>query len=521
VGASTPRRGRRRLTTRRPEPDAAGRRRRTARPAPPAGDSSGSYDSDVAASHLDHPGPATEPLSPEDATLLCATPPEAQLQIGALCRFEGEPLRDPDGRLRFDDLHTHVAGRLAHIPRFRQRIHRVPLDLARPVWVDDTDFDLDRHLRRATLPAPGGADELRRFVGDLLGQPLDTAHPLWDLWLIDGLDDGQGGDVAVVLRAHHVVADGLSLLRAAIALLDVEPTPPPTPPAAPWKPRATPGPAWLALEGIAGRTRRQVEVAAGAARTVLDPRQLVGLVRSTAATLLAPPRPAPRVPLVGRVASRRDFLWTSIDLGPLHEAARRLDAKVNDLVLAAVTGAVREVVGPATAATLVSNPPKVLVPVGDTSANGTGNSFSFVVTGLPVHLDDPVEVIGSIHSAMEQRKSSGQSDEMRSLFSAVDVVPVGILRLIAPEVLARQPFVNLAVTNVPGSPDPLYLRGARLVEMHPIITGVGNIAAIIGVLSYCDELGVGLTVDPDVVSDPDHLLGALRDSFDAVVAAGG
>ena len=168
-----------------------------------------------------------EPLSPEDATLLCATPPEAQLQIGALCCFEGGPLRDTDGGLRLDDLRDHVAACIHLIPRFRQRVRHVPFGLARPVWIDDVDFDLSRHIHDAVLPAPGGPAELRRFVADLLGRPLDPDHPLWDLWLIDGLDDG---NVAVVLRAHHVVADGLSLLRAATALLDFDADPSPDPP---------------------------------------------------------------------------------------------------------------------------------------------------------------------------------------------------------------------------------------------------------------------------------------------------
>ena len=159
-------------------------------------------------------------------------------------------------------------------------------------------------------------------------------------------------------------------------------------------------------------------------------------------------------------------------------------------------------------------PTRVLVPVGgaDASGDGGGNAFSFMVAGLPVAVADPLERLRRIHEEMEQRKSSLQSSAALSLFSIVDVVPLPLLRWLAPEALTRQPFVNLAVTNVPGVKDDLYLLDARLEDAHPIVTGVGNLACIIGVLSYKDSLGVGITIDPDIIEDPDGLLQALRES---------
>ena len=455
------------------------------------------------------PPAGPEPLSPEDATLSCATAPGTRLQIGALCRFEGGPLRDAAGRLRREELREHVASRLHLMPRFRQRIQRVPFDLARPVWVDDTDYDLGRHLLDATLPAPGGAAELRRFVGELLGRPLDPTHPLWDLWLVDGL---AGGDVVVVLRADHVLADGLSLLRAAMALLDLDRDPRAVPPASPWSPSELPGPLTLAARGLVDRGRRQVGLAAGAARSLLDPRRALGLTRSVATVVTSPPPLAPGLPLTGRIGSSRDFVWVSLPLEPLRSFAHAHDATLNDALLALVTLALRGVLGTAAADALADRQPKVLVPIGDTADGDGGNVFSFVVTELPVHLGDPALVVERVHRAMQERKASGQSTGMLSLFSVVDVVPIALLRRLGPEVLARQPLVNLAVTNVPGSPVPLYLRGAELQEMHPIVCGVGNLACIIGVLSYRDHLHVGITVDPDVVPDAEDLADALLDA---------
>lgn len=461
-------------------------------------------------------GTPPEPLGPADATLWCATTPLTQLQIGALCRFEGGPLRDADGALRIDETRRHVEDRLRMIPRFRQRIQRVAFDLGRPVWVDEADFDIDRHVRATTLPAPGDDAALRRFVGDLLGRPLDPDHSPWDLWLVDGLE---GGDVAVVLRTDHVLADGLSLLRAAMALLDLEamdPTPESSgnPAPEPWRPRRPPGAIPLAVRGVIARGRGQVGLAAGAIRAALDPRHAYDLARSAVRSVTASPL-APSVPLNGRIGPHRDFLWASLPIGQLRTVAHAHDATLNDVLLAVVTGALRQLLGAPTAESLAGHQPKVLVPVGDTVEGSGGNAFSFVVTELPVHLDDPHATLAAVRDAMRNRKDSRQAADLVSLFSVVDLIPIALLRHVAPELLARQPLVNLAVTNIPGSDAPLYLRGARLQAVHPIVSGVGNIACIVGALSYTDRLHVGITIDPDVVHDAQLLLdGMIRAARD-------
>lgn len=446
---------------------------------------------------------AVQPVGPEDAVLLCATDPAAQLQIGALCFFEGAPLRDGDGRLRLHDLRRQVEARLHGSPRFRQRIAPVPLDAARPVWVDDEDFDITRHVHPAVLPAPGGPDQLRAFVDRLLSRPLDPSKPLWELWVVDGVEDGR---VAVVLRVHHAMADGLSLLEAALLMLDPERDAAQAT-AAPWRPHRPPGPVRLLWDSLADRRRHQLRLAGDAVRAAVDPRWIVGAARAAVGTAVSPPATAPSLALNGRVGARRDFVWASLPLRRLVAVARARGVTLNDVVLTVVTDALRHHLGPEVAAGFGRRPPRALVPVGATAAAGSGgNAFSFVVTPLPVACGDPLEVLDRIHRDMVERKASAQSAATSSLFSIVDVVPLPVLRALGPQALARQPFVNLAVTNIPGSRDPVYLMGARMEELHPIVTGVGNIACIIGVLSYRHHLGVGITVDPDVVADPDGLL---------------
>ncbi len=233
-----------------------------------------------------------ESLSPQDAALLYAESPGTQLQIGALCWFEAEPLRDGRGRLRITELREHVARRLAALPRFRQRIAPVGGDLAAPRWVDDEDIDVARHTRVVPLDPPAGTEELRHLIGELLTRPFDPAHPLWDLHVVDADLQLPGETVAAVpllLRAHHVMADGLALHAAATLLLDPTPTglggPPPT-----WEPTPTRGASALTAAALVDRNVRRVRAGSDLARDLLTPRtwrhaarSALGLTRSVPA----------------------------------------------------------------------------------------------------------------------------------------------------------------------------------------------------------------------------------------------
>jgi len=214
------------------------------------------------------------------------------------------------------------------------------------------------------------------------------------------------------------------------------------------------------------------------------------------------------LPVTGRVGTRRDVVWASLPLDPLVRTAHAHGATVNDVVLAVVADALHHHLGPHLPPP--GRPARVLVPVGGDTTGG--NSFSFVVVEVPLDLHDPLDLLDRVRGTTADRTTAGRAGAVRPLFSVVDLVPVPVLRRVAPEVLARQPFVDLAVTDLPGSPVPLYLRGAQLLDLAPVVTGVGNIACIVGVLSYCGQLGVGLTVDPEVVVDPGRLLAAVERS---------
>jgi WS/DGAT/MGAT family acyltransferase len=444
-------------------------------------------------------------LGAEDVALLCAEAPGTQLQIGALCFFEAAPLRDAHGRLRVDELRSHVESRLDSLPRFRQRIAPAIAEVAAPVWVDDVDFDVGRHTPHVELPPPGGTEALRVFMDRLLSEPMDLAHPLWDIHSVEGVDDDV---IAIVVRAHHVMADGLALHDAATLLLDSEPRPATTGAPA-WSPEPFPGSLRLSLGALADRTGRQVRLALDIARNVFDPRRVASNTRTAARaarSLRGSARlVAPRLPFTRPVGHRRAFAWTSIPMADVIAVKKARAATVNDVVLAIVAGAVRRALEEGGAYDATGLEPRALVPIGVRGRRTTvpGNRFSVMAVGLPVGVDDPLRRVDLVHSQMHPATAHSGDGLLAHLFSIADVIPIPVLRALVPPVLARQPLVNLAVSNIPGSREPLYLLESRMLGLSPFITGVGNIAVLIGVLSYADDLGIGVTVDPDVAGDPE------------------
>lgn len=494
-----------------------------------------------------------ELLRPQDATLLHAQDARAPLQIGALALFDAGPLRAEDGSLRIADLRAHIASRLTGAPRFRQRLVEPALGLGPAVWVDDPAFDVAHHVRVAALPRPGDRAGLRDLVARLVEQPLDPARPLWEIWVVEGVE---GDRVAVIPKVSHVMADGMALLDVVLRMLDLSPDAPrspdvppspgalasaeapvPSEAAAPSDSRvpseaagtaAAPiGPVLpvrlsLLARATVARSRRQVAIGMGAIGQLRHPGRVVatgvGLARAAVRA-----RPAPASPINRPVGRRRDMTWSRQPMAALQAVKRSQGVSLNDVVLAAVAGAAGSVLGAPGPAERPPRP-RVLVPVsihGPSPHAEVENRFSLLLADLPVGIDDPLERLRHVHAEMVRRKRSAETSLGALLLAASDLVPGWLIRLIAPTVLGRQPVVNLVVTNLPGTDQPLYLLGSQLREAYPFVTVIGNIALIVGVVSYGDSLGVGITVDPDVVDDVDAFAGALDRAFAELVAAAG
>ena len=441
-----------------------------------------------------------ERLSSQDATLRCAETPVSPLQIGALCLFEAEPLIDDAGRLRLDELRGHIESRLRSIPRFRQKVLNAPWGQGRPVWVDDQSFDIANHVRSAALPRPGGPAELRAFMVTLLEAPLDRSRPLWEMWFVEGVE---GGRIAVVPKVNHVMADGMAVLESTFSILDLESrTYPETPP--PWEPAALPRPGQLFLDALTDQVQRPIDLGRRVLAGLSHPARVVGGMRTLAKVVRSTAVLAPKLSITHPVGPHRDFAWVPLPLEDLRKVAQAQRVTLNDVVLSIVAGALGHYLGEGAERESVC--PCVLVPVSAHDRPGEAeNLFSMMIADLPPGALDPISRLRATHAEMTARKTSGQTMIGPLLFALGGLVAPWLLRAFAAEVLKRQPFVNLAVTNLPGTDAPVYLLGSRLLELFPFVTVAGNVALIIGVLSYNGTLGVGLTADADVIGALDRL----------------
>jgi diacylglycerol O-acyltransferase / wax synthase len=436
-----------------------------------------------------------EHLSPEDVTLWCAQAPDAPLLIGGMALCDGAALRDGAGAIPIERIRRHCAARLVAAPRFRQVLKPVPLGQGL-VWVDDEHFDIARHLRHAALPRPGSKEQLREVVARLLETPLAPDRPLWEFWVIEGV---AGDRVALVPKVSHVIGDGMAVLGVVMSLFDVEPQDHDEPPQ-PWF--TTPPPGTVPMLAVAAyrRVQRRLEAMGHLGRTLADPTKVPGRMASVArggAMLLAA---APPLPITRPVGPRRDFAWVKLPLAPLLQVKRAEEVKLNDVVLTVVTAAVSRYLAGRGAAT---NRLRIVVPVSTHGLNPAGeieNRFSIMFVDLP-DLPDPLARLHAVHAETTRSKRSDQTSLGASVLALGGLAPQRLLRAVAPRLLHHQPFVNVVVTNLTGPRRPMYLFGSRLSEMYPFVTVTGNLGLMVGVVSYDDTLGLGITVDADAVPD--------------------
>jgi diacylglycerol O-acyltransferase / wax synthase len=449
-------------------------------------------------------------LSVQDAGFLYLEHAGLPQQVAILAVAEGEPLHDPDGRLRVDAIRQQFAGRLELVPRLRQRVLCPRIGQGLPLWIDDPGFDLANHIRVVQVLAPGGQRELLGLCDELCLRLLDRGRPLWELWLVTGLDQGR---VGLVLKLHHSLADGLAAVQIAGVLLDgTIDAPNPTPP--PWQPRPAPSGSALLADNLA---RRRAGVAAALAR-LRHPRKLAAQARvlaGAAKMATGGRRRSPHSLLRRPVGGRRRLAVVQAQLTVVKEVAHAHGATVNDLLLAAVTGGLRALLlarsTPTDGLILYASVPVALRAGADTAA--LGNQVGLMVVPLPVGEPDPVQRLQHITRATIERKR--RPERLASLR------PVGSLTIL--RVLSRysrhQRIVDVFVTNVPGPKRPLYLLGARLLEAYPVVQVAGNVPLSVAVLSYAGQLTIGIQSDPDSLPDLDLFTDGLRRSLEELGAA--
>ncbi len=458
-------------------------------------------------------------LSPLDASFLHVEDSVSHMHIGSVMVIEGPspPYRDVVARVR---------SKLPLVPRYRQIVRFVPFDLGRPIWVDDPHFNIDYHLRHTALPAPGGEGELRKLVGRVMSQPLDRTRPLWEIWVVEGLEDGGW---ALVAKTHHAMVDGVAGTDLMAALLDLSPTVSAAEPDE-WEPRSAPAGMSLAAEAVLDLLRSPYEqVRAVRARTRVPRqalRQAVEVTRGLSA-MAGLVRPTPVSSLNGPIGPHRRYGWASTSVDDIKAVRKSLGGAFNDVILAAITHGFRSLL--LDRGESVDRVVRTLVPVSvrprDTSGRAVGdgtfeNKVSAMFAELPVGIGDPVDRLHAITAQMEGLKESKQAVAGEALTSMGGFAPPMLLALgmrLATRVAQRN--VNTITTNVPGPQMPLYLAGCRMLKAYPYVPLAGQIRIGVAIFSYDGQVNFGITGDHDTTEDLDVMCTGIEKGMDLLLAS--
>ena len=450
-------------------------------------------------------------LSVLDASFLEVENAVSHMHIGNVAIFEGPPPR-------YDELRKMVQGKLALVPRYRQIVRFVPLKVGRPVWTDDPHFNLDYHLRRTGLPAPGGEGELRRLVGRVMSQQLDRTKPLWEMWIVEGLEKRRW---ALVSKTHHCLVDGVSATDLLTVMLDREPTPAPSGEDT-WKPQAAPRGVELLARALALNLISPYE----AARALPAPRLLAQRGRDAARGLLQMRgviRPTPPSSLNGSIGPHRHWNWARAQLSDVKTVRGALGGTVNDVVLACIAGGFRRLL--ISRGESVDRVVRTLVPVSVRSPGERGvynNRVSAIFAELPVAIESPVERLEAIRAQMADLKQSKEAVAGDVLTSLTGFAPPLLLAL-AERVGTRVPqsSINTVTTNVPGPQYPLYAAGRRMLEAFPYVPLGGHVRVGVAIFSYDGALTFGVTGDYDTAPDIDVLCDGIEQALAELVDVAG
>jgi WS/DGAT/MGAT family acyltransferase len=455
-----------------------------------------------------------EPLSPADRSSLAAEQGPVNMAVAGVLIFEGGP------GMRQERVLERLESRLHLIPRYRQRLQQPAPGVTNPVWVDDGQFDLGWHVRRASLPAPGTDDQLAALVGQEMSRKLDRSRPLWELTVIEGLTRGR---FALVPKMHHALVDGVAAVDVGTVLLDPGPEPMDIPPPdGPWEPRPYDRRRHLARLSMtpAVRAQRWMMDSATRALSMTDPRRAVDdLKRATELlTELARQRPsAPMTPLNRPIGPNRRYAMVRAPLPELKAAGKAAGGTVNDVLLAIVAGMMGRYLGEAGQSPERS--PVALVPVSvRKEGEDGGNRISTILVDLPAHEPDPAARVRIVNAAMREIKDSAAVRAGALLVGASGWAPPLVSSTLARAMSGVRAF-NLVVSNVPGPQQPFYLNGQRLLAAHPVVPlNPSSQGLNVGILSYDGSVCFGLLSDRDLDPPLAAAEAALRATVDEHLA---
>jgi diacylglycerol O-acyltransferase len=454
-------------------------------------------------------------LTAVDASFLAQEGQNAHMHIGAVMVFEGPPPA-------FEDFADHVRGRLHLVPRYRQKLAVPPLETGRPLWVDDPNFNLEYHLRHTALPEPGSEDQLRALAARIHSQRLDRTKPLWELWLVQGLEDGR---FALISKTHHALVDGVAGVDLATVLFDLEPVPPAIPhEGEPWVPQREPSALEMAGRGVRGAVELPFSVAGRALRAAAHPGGSLGVARESlegvAEVAWAALNPAPDTPLNVPIGPHRRFVMIRSELSDFKLVKDMFGGTVNDVVLTVVAGGLRRWLrsrGVRTEGLEL----RALVPVSIRAADergDMGNRLAAMRGPLPVYVEDPVARLQVVRTAMDGLKESKQAVGAEVLAGVQNLAPPTILAQ-ASRINFSTRLFNLLVTNVPGPQFPLYALGRELQDLFPVAFLPRDHAIAVAIMSYNGGMDFGLLGDYDAMPDLDAVGRMFEQARDELVAA--
>jgi diacylglycerol O-acyltransferase len=470
-------------------------------------------------------------LSGLDASFLHLESPSTPMHVASAIVLDPT---DVPGGITYERIEALIESRYAALGPFRWRLVDVPLGLDHPYWIVDPDFDVEFHLRRSAIPAPGGPAELSEVVSRIHARPLDRSRPLWELYVIEGLADGR---VAIVTKMHHAAIDGVSGAEIAGAILDLEPDPGPRDLGPPLEPEHAPGGLEMLARGAVGLARQPRRVARTAVRTAKALPGLGGLATMLVPGVVrrrvsdggiiggAPTLQAPDTPLNGVVSPHRVWAYGDVSLDTIKAVKDARGATVNDVVMALATAALRRYLLDRDA--LPDRPLQAMVPISVRTPDQSGemgNRVTAMVATLPTHLADPFDRLATLSERMQVAKTANAvpADLLQDYTQfAAPAIAARAARVVARTRWAdrfRLPF-NVVISNVPGPRVPLYLAGALVEHYYPISAIADGIGVNITVQSYRDEMAIGVVTDRSLVPEAWDLVAGMQEELEVLAGS--
>ncbi|HEX7166346.1 MAG TPA: wax ester/triacylglycerol synthase family O-acyltransferase [Acidimicrobiales bacterium] len=456
-----------------------------------------------------------------DATFLYLETPNNHMHVAATAVFDPSTV---EGGYSFEKVKEMVADRLHLLPPFRRRLVEIPFQLHHPLWIEDPDFDLDFHLRRAALPSPGGEQELAEFAAEIISRPLDRSRPLWEMYMVEGLENGY---IATISKVHHAAIDGVSGAELMVNLLDFTPEVAEVdPPEKPWQADRLPTDFELVAWAMASLSRQPIRAVKAARRTAEVALSLRR--RNREPGVVPPPAPfsSPNTSLNTTITPHRRFAFTQLPLDDVKMVKNKLGGTVNDVVLALCAGALKSYL--ADRGEQPDKPLVAMVPISvrtEDQKGAMGNRVSSMLTSLATDIDDPVERLHMISEGTTRAKDQDKAIGAETLMDWAEFAAPGLAaraaRLYSSMKLAdrHRPLFNVTISNVPGPPFPLYSAGARMVAYYPMGPILDGGALNMTVMSYMGTMCFGLVACRETVPHVWSIAHNLRTALDDLIKA--